>query len=127
VKQVVRDGERVTGVIADSGREECKVSAKITVGTYGRYSAIRKLANFDVEYEYYKNDIVWFTIPLPSGQTNTLRFCLAETIHLVLPKYPNHMQIGLVFQKNKWKEIRERGIESFRETLRNLFYQHPFI
>jgi 2-polyprenyl-6-methoxyphenol hydroxylase-like FAD-dependent oxidoreductase len=121
VKQIVRDGERVTGVIAAGGREEeCRISAKITVGADGRFSAIRKLADFDVEYEFYKNDIVWFTIPLPLGQDNTLRFCLADTIHLVLPKYPNHMQIGLVFRKNKWKEIRERGVESFRESLRSL-------
>lgn len=121
VKQVVKDGERITGVIAAGGRgEEYRISASITVGADGRFSAIRKLENFEAEYDIHKNDIVWFTIPLPPGVDNTLRFCLASTIHLVLPKYPDLMQIGLVFPKDEWKKIRERGVESFKETLRSL-------
>ncbi|RAP77701.1 FAD-dependent monooxygenase [Paenibacillus montanisoli] len=121
VKQVIREGNQIKGVIASDGKNEgVNIKAKITVGSDGRFSSIRKLAGFELQYEYYKNDIVWFTIPLPPGQENTLRFCLADTIHLMLPKYPNHIQVGLVFRKNAWKETRERGLETFKDYLRKL-------
>ncbi|MDQ0198248.1 FAD-dependent monooxygenase [Neobacillus ginsengisoli] len=121
VQHLLKEGERVKGVITKNALgEELEIQAKITIGADGRFSTIRQLGGFELEYDFYENDLIWFTIPHPKDMDNTLRFYMSKPIYLVLPKYPDLMQIGLAFPKEKWKEIRGNGIEKFRGTLKEL-------
>jgi 2-polyprenyl-6-methoxyphenol hydroxylase-like FAD-dependent oxidoreductase len=121
VQHLLKDGERITGVVAQNDQgEEIEIQAKVTVGADGRFSTIRHQAGFELEYDIHHNDLIWFSVPHPKDMDNTLRFYIAEPIYLVLPKYPDLMQIGLAFPKEKWKQIRERGIDSFKKTLQDL-------
>nr|AIA09489.1 monooxygenase [Bacillus sp. MD1] len=121
VQQLLKEEEQIKGVITKNAQgEELEIQAKITVGADGRFSTIRQLGGFDLEYDFYENDLIWFTIPHPKDMDNTLRFYMSKPIYLVLPKYPDLMQIGLAFPKEKWKEIRNNGIGKFRGTLKEL-------
>lgn len=121
VQHLSKDGERIRGVIAKNAQgDEIAISAKVTVGADGRFSTVRHLAGFELEYDFYNNDLVWFTIPHPKDMDNTIRFYFAKSIYLVLPKYPDLMQIGLAFPKEEWQRVRGRGIDAFRETIKQL-------
>ena len=121
VQNLLKEGEQITGVITKNAQgEELEIQAKVTIGADGRFSTIRQLGRFEFEYDFYENDLIWFTIPHPKDMDHTLRFYMSKPIYLVLPKYPDLMQIGLAFPKETWKEMRENGIEKFRRTLSNL-------
>jgi 2-polyprenyl-6-methoxyphenol hydroxylase-like FAD-dependent oxidoreductase len=121
VQRLLKEGERIKGVMTkDAQGEELEIQANITVGADGRFSTIRQLGGFELEYNFYENDLIWFTIPHPKGMDNTLRFYMSKPIYLVLPKYPDLMQIGVAFPKEKWKEIRNNGIEKFKGMLKDL-------
>lgn len=121
VQRVAKNDDRITGVVAKNAQgDEIAISAKITVGADGRFSTVRYLAGFELEYDFYNNDLVWLTIPHPKDMDNTIRFYFANSIYLVLPKYPDLMQIGLAFPKEEWQHVRSRGIDAFRNTLKQL-------
>jgi 2-polyprenyl-6-methoxyphenol hydroxylase-like FAD-dependent oxidoreductase len=121
VQNLLKEGEQITGVITKNAQgEELEIQAKVTIGADGRFSTIRQLGGFEFEYDFYENDLIWFTIPHPKDMDHTLRFYMSKPIYLVLPKYPDLMQIGLAFPKETWKEMREKGIEKFRRTLSDL-------
>ncbi|PWU00996.1 MAG: hypothetical protein C5B52_08030 [Bacteroidetes bacterium] len=121
VQSLLKEREEIKGVITKNAQgENLEIQAKITIGADGRFSTIRQLGGFELEYDFYENDLIWFTIPHPKDMDNTLRFYMSKPIYLVLPKYPDLMQIGLAFPKETWKEIRGSGIEKFRGTLKDL-------
>lgn len=121
VQSLLIEGEQIKGVITKNAQgDELEIQAKVTVGADGRFSTIRQLGGFELETDFYENDLIWFTIPHPKNMGNTLRFFMSKPIYLVLPKYPDLMQIGLAFPKEKWKEIRNGGIEKFSRMLKDL-------
>lgn len=121
VQHLLKEGEQVKGVVSKNAQgEELEIHAKVTIGADGRFSTIRQLGEFEFEYDFYENDLIWFTIPHQKDMDNTLRFHISNPIYLVLPKYPDLMQIGIAFPKEKWKEIRGNGIDNFRRTLKHL-------
>jgi len=118
VQHLIKDGETVKGVIVHRDGEEIEVAARITVGADGRFSGVRRLGEFELEYEHYQNDVVWFTFPKPEGYDNTLRFLLTPCHnYLLLPKYPNAIQGGITMGKGEWNEVQSRGIEALRQEL----------
>ncbi len=45
------DGGQCVGVVAKKGNEEIEIRAKVTAGTDGRFSAVRREGKFEIEYE----------------------------------------------------------------------------
>ncbi|OXM85269.1 FAD-dependent monooxygenase [Paenibacillus rigui] len=119
VKKLLREGAAVTGVEAEgAGGERFEVHAKVTVGADGRFSAVRRLGEFQMEYEHHAGDLVWFTIPRPDGWDDEVRLKVSDGHgFILLPKYPNHLQVGVAVPPGEWKEIRQQGIEPFRQEL----------
>jgi 2-polyprenyl-6-methoxyphenol hydroxylase-like FAD-dependent oxidoreductase len=117
-KSILWEKDQAVGVIATKEKERVEIRARITVGADGRFSMIRKLGDFAESYRDYHFDIIWFTLPKPKEYDNTLRFFLSsERNILALPKYPNHIQCGLIVPKGEYTLLRKKGIESMRKIL----------
>ena len=87
------------------GKEPFEVRADVVVGADGRYSAIARLGGFEPEYEHHDFDIIWFTIEQPPGWSSTFYVSLGEVRGLMLPKYPHHIQAGILLPTGEWKTL----------------------
>jgi 2-polyprenyl-6-methoxyphenol hydroxylase-like FAD-dependent oxidoreductase len=89
------------------------------VGADGRYSAVAKLGGFTAAYEHHDFDVIWFTIEQPPGWSSTLYVSLGDRGRgLMLPKYPHHIQVGLILPTGEWRRWRQAGVAVVAERIR---------
>ena len=132
VKDLLRDGEKIVGVHAQSRQGEEKkvagnlpyegdlyVKARLTVGVDGRNSTIEKLAKFELELDYYVNDLLWFSFEKPeSWDYNIYHFYFQNHFnYLFLPKLGGYIQCGISLTRGEYQKIKEEGIESFKAKI----------
>jgi 2-polyprenyl-6-methoxyphenol hydroxylase-like FAD-dependent oxidoreductase len=124
-------GAKVTHLIEEAGRvvgvrgrrhskEPFEVRSDVVVGADGRYSIVAKLGGFKAEYEHHDFDVIWFTIEQPPGWSSTFYVSLGENVRgLMLPKYPHHIQAGLVLPTGEWRRWRQDGVAAVAERIRH--------
>lgn len=118
VRNVIEEGGKIVGVRATRRAQEIEVRCRVTVGADGRSSVVRKVAEFPMAYENYDFDVVWFTVKRHEDFENTVRaFFTSRRTYLVLPKYPDLVQCGILVAKGEFSKIREEGIEALRAEL----------
>src|SRR5881296_3859498 len=122
-------GAKVTRLIVESGKvvgvhgvrhgkDEFEVRADVVVGADGRYSTVAKLAGFEAEYEHHDFDVIWFTIEQPAGWSSTFYVSLGDVRGLMLPKYPHHIQAGIILPPGDWRRWRQNGVAAVAERVR---------
>ena len=122
-------GAKVTGVLEEKGtvigvrglrhgREPFEILADVVVGADGRYSSLARLGGFEAEYEHHDFDVIWFTIEQPPAWTSTFYVSFGDVRGLMLPKYPHHIQAGLVMPTGEWKQWRDAGVAVVAERVR---------
>lgn len=124
---LIEDGA-VVGVrvhrASSTGGGEVDVRARLVVAADGRFSTLAKLGEFEIEYEHYPFDVLWFNIERPADAVNQVSFYISRDAgYISLPKYPNLFQIGMMMTPGAFKQFRAQGIESIREELRR---GHPW-
>lgn len=103
------------------GKEPFEIRADVVVGADGRYSAIRRLGGFEMDYQHHDFDVIWFVIEQPPDWPNTMYFSLGSDVQgLMLPKYPHHIQAGFFLPTGEWRHWREAGIAAVTERVRRL-------
>jgi 2-polyprenyl-6-methoxyphenol hydroxylase-like FAD-dependent oxidoreductase len=127
-KSLLRENGRTTGVVVDKDGEEIQVKAQVTVGTDGRYSVLRRLGEFELEYEDYHFDIIWFVIPKSPGYDNQVRAFLSPgRNYLIAPKYPESIQCGLIVPTGEYARLRKEGVASIQKLIfEGHSLLHPF-
>ena len=125
---VIEENGKVVGVSVERDGKIIDVKARITVGTDGRASTVRRSGGFDMEYEEHDFDIMWFTIPRPEGYEQTVRGFISTGInYLILPKYPDLLQCGLIVPKGEFGRFKEKGVPSLQKELMKAYaILHPF-
>jgi 2-polyprenyl-6-methoxyphenol hydroxylase-like FAD-dependent oxidoreductase len=132
VKDLLREGEKVVGVYAQSkpGEQinftedyvfegELNIKSKVTIGVDGRNSTIEKLGNFELDLDYYDNDLLWFSFEKPeSWDYNIYHFYFQKNYnYLFLPKLGGYIQCGISLTKGEFQKIKKEGIDSFKEKI----------
>ncbi|MFM1654996.1 FAD-dependent monooxygenase [Brevibacillus sp. B_LB10_24] len=124
VNNLIVDDGIVKGVTVKRGGEDVEIRAKITVGADGRFSTLRRLTDFEIEYEQYNMDLIWFTIDHPEHWERMLRFQISNGPTCIMgSKYGNQLQVGIAFKKEEWEMSKQKGIEDFKRTIVNI---HPY-
>ena len=91
------------------------------VAADGRFSEVRRLGGFETAYESHDFDLLWFVIDPPPDFKKTIYFSLGTIPSvLMLPKYPNLIQVGLLLQKDEWRDWKKLGVAAVAERLRRL-------
>jgi 2-polyprenyl-6-methoxyphenol hydroxylase-like FAD-dependent oxidoreductase len=117
-RDLIHDGGRVSGVVVKRGQEHLRVSARLVVAADGRYSRLRKEAGIELDLDEHDFDVLWFDLPRPSGHDATFRAWLTPRRNfLVLPKYPNLFQCGMITEPSGFAHYRSGGLESMRADL----------
>ncbi|RFU70525.1 hypothetical protein D0469_06215 [Peribacillus saganii] len=132
VKDLLREGGKVVGVAAQTKPGEqinfsedgvfeglLNIQSKVTVGVDGRNSTIEKLGNFELDLDYYDNDLLWFSFEKPeSWDYNIYHFYFQKNYnYLFLPKLGGFIQCGISLTKGEFQKIKQAGIESFKEKI----------
>jgi 2-polyprenyl-6-methoxyphenol hydroxylase-like FAD-dependent oxidoreductase len=119
VTQLIMESGKVAGVHGvRHGKDEFEVRADVVVGADGRYSTVAKLAEFQAEYEHHDFDVIWFTIEQPPGWSSTFYVSFGDIRGLMLPKYPHHIQAGILLPTGEWRRWRQDGVAAVAERVR---------
>jgi 2-polyprenyl-6-methoxyphenol hydroxylase-like FAD-dependent oxidoreductase len=119
VTELVEEEGRVVGVRGlRHGREPFEVRTDVVVGADGRHSVVARLGGFPVAYEHHDFDVIWFTIEQPPGWSSTFYVSLGQVRGLMLPKYPHHIQAGLVLPAGEWRRWRREGVAAVAARVR---------
>ena len=120
VTDLIIEGNHVAGVRASTPAGEIEVRATLTVGCDGRSSTVRERAGLQVESLGAPIDVLWFRISRqPSDPGQVLgRFAPAKI--LVMLNREEYWQCAFVIRKGAFAEIKNRGIEAFRNDVKSI-------
>lgn len=121
VQHLVEENGAIAGVrYLGADGEEHELRAKLTVGTDGRFSTVRRLAGFEPIKTAPPMDVLWFRLPKLSGEPAVTGGAFGGIgggrIFIVLER-PDYWQAGLVFPKGQYQAMRAQGVEAIRKSL----------
>jgi 2-polyprenyl-6-methoxyphenol hydroxylase-like FAD-dependent oxidoreductase len=121
VEQLIEEDGQVRGVryLGHDGIHE--VRAQLVVGADGRFSRVRHLAGFEPIKTSAPMDILWFRLPhipgdLPEAEGRVLGGFGAGRMLAVFDRF-DYWQIGYVFPKGHYQDLRAAGLESLRQSI----------
>ena len=122
VREIVEEDGVVRGVRyrGDDG-ERHEVRAKLTVGTDGRFSRLRKLAGLGGGEAGGSSpmDVFWFNLPREEedqeGAGAIFRFGRGSL--LILMDHSDHWQVGYIIPKGEYARLKEEGLAALRRSV----------
>ena len=97
-----------------------ELTTSLVVGTDGRYSAVRRLADLPVESLGATTDLIWFRLPRRDGDpvdADVDLYCGPGQYVGVLGG-SDHWRVGLSIPKGGYPAAREAGVEPIRDFIR---------
>jgi 2-polyprenyl-6-methoxyphenol hydroxylase-like FAD-dependent oxidoreductase len=110
-RDLLRDGERVTGLRVATPAGEESIAADLVIGTDGRTSLIRKRADLALRPLNESYDVVWFKVPLPAAlaDRNPIQiFASGADAALAYRSWDWRWQLAWMLPKGGWRSVRER-------------------
>ena len=120
VTGLLEESGRVVGVHATTRDGPIDVRADLVVAADGRHSIVRKKASLHVKEFGAPMDVLWFRLSRrPEDPSQTMGRFDVGRIFITINR-GEHWQCGYVIPKGQFEEIRQRGLESFRERVAQL-------
>src|SRR5579862_340657 len=114
---LIEENGDIAGVRAKSPVGEIEVRALLTIGADGRQSTVRKCAGLEVIDLGAPMDVLWMRLSRKqSDPAQTLGHIEAGKM-LVMIDREEYWQCGFIIPKGAADEVRQRGIEKFREEI----------
>src|SRR5215210_5595522 len=126
VKDLVLEGGAVRGVRWQSQGEEVarEVRARLTVGTDGRFSRLRRLSGLEAGSigESPPMDVFWFNLPREEGDPEGAGavFRCGRGSLLVLMDHFEYWQVGYIIHKGHYARLKEAGLPALRRSVADL-------
>jgi 2-polyprenyl-6-methoxyphenol hydroxylase-like FAD-dependent oxidoreductase len=117
---LVRDAERVTGVVVNAESGQVQVRADLVVACDGRHSVMRTSAGLQVVEHGVPIDVLWFRISRSPDDPAQVLGNVNYGKALILINRSDYFQAGLIIAKGTFDEIKARGLEVFRNGLRQI-------
>jgi 2-polyprenyl-6-methoxyphenol hydroxylase-like FAD-dependent oxidoreductase len=116
---LIEEDGRVRGVHYQSTDAVHEVQAALTVGADGRFSKVRQLAGFEPVKTSPPMDILWFQLPHLPGDAHSdrLRGGFKNGRLLAVFDRLDYWQIGYVFPKGRYQEVRAAGMDAFQKSI----------
>jgi 2-polyprenyl-6-methoxyphenol hydroxylase-like FAD-dependent oxidoreductase len=117
VTDLLEEGGRVVGVRVTTPEGPLKVRASLVVGADGRHSTVRSRARLIVADLGAPIDVLWFRLSRkPGDRRNPLGNFDRGKVFIMLDR-GDYWQCGYVIPKGALDDIRQRGLEAFREGI----------
>jgi 2-polyprenyl-6-methoxyphenol hydroxylase-like FAD-dependent oxidoreductase len=117
---LLREGERIAGVVAQSDGKTVEVHADLVVGCDGRHSVLRREAGLELIDHGVPIDVLWFRLSRrpddPANVLGNVNYGKA----LILIDRGDYFQAGLIIPKGSYEQIQAQGFEPFRAGIRRI-------
>jgi 2-polyprenyl-6-methoxyphenol hydroxylase-like FAD-dependent oxidoreductase len=106
-----------------------EIRAPLVIGADGRFSTVRERARLVPIKTSPPMDILWFELPHLPGDVTSCRVLGGFKMGRVLAVFDrfDHWQVGYVFPKGTYQQVRAEGLESLRKSIAAIeprFMQH---
>jgi 2-polyprenyl-6-methoxyphenol hydroxylase-like FAD-dependent oxidoreductase len=121
---LIREGDRVVGVVARTPHRALEVRADLIVGADGRHSMVRSRAGLEVEDLGAPMDVLWMRLSRRASDPGTSLGRIDAGRILVLIDRREYWQCAFVIRKGTFDEIRGGGLAPLRDEIVRLI---PFL
>jgi 2-polyprenyl-6-methoxyphenol hydroxylase-like FAD-dependent oxidoreductase len=119
---LIEENEHYLGVKAIESGKEVRIKSTIIVGADGRFSMVRKLAQFPVTKIHHGYDLLWARISAPANWEPTIRNAIVDDQQLALfTQQGGFIQIGWNIPEGSFSEIRKGSFAPFLQKLIDAF------
>ena len=117
VTGLIEDAGRVVGVRATTSDGLLEVHANLVVAADGRHSVVRAKAGLKVDELGAPMDVLWFRLSRRPGDPDETmgRFDMGRIFIMI--NRGDYWQCGFVIPKGSIKQIQERGLQAFRDSV----------
>ncbi|MGP8119737.1 MAG: FAD-dependent oxidoreductase, partial [Xanthobacteraceae bacterium] len=117
---LLRAGDAVVGVAAESDMGPIEITADLTIGCDGRHSTIRTLADLRVEDIGAPIDVLWFRVGKTDAGGEPALLHAAQGKIVVTIDRRDYWQCAFVIPKGAFAAIKARGLERFRQDVTSM-------
>jgi 2-polyprenyl-6-methoxyphenol hydroxylase-like FAD-dependent oxidoreductase len=117
---LMRDGDRITGVAAQTPDGPVQVRADLVVGCDGRHAVTRQAAHLEVQEFGVPIDVLWFRITRTTNDPEQLLGNINYGRALILIPRRDYFQAGLVIPKGSFEQLQRQGLDSLQNLLRRI-------
>ena len=118
--ELVRNGARITGVVAATPQGPLHISADLTVACDGRHSILREQAGLKIEDIGAPIDVLWFRVGKRKTDSDGIFARLHRGQMMVTIDRDDYWQCAYVIAKGRIDDIKAREIDAFRENVVSL-------
>jgi 2-polyprenyl-6-methoxyphenol hydroxylase-like FAD-dependent oxidoreductase len=120
VSALLEEGVRVVGVRAKMPDGLLEVRADVVVGTDGRHSTVRERGGLKGEDLGAPIDVLWLRLSRQLGDPSQLLGRFDRGKVFVMIDRGDYWQCGYVIPKGGFDELRQRGLDSFRDDIADI-------
>jgi 2-polyprenyl-6-methoxyphenol hydroxylase-like FAD-dependent oxidoreductase len=120
VTDLIRDGEQIVGLTANTGEGALEVRADLVVGADGRHSVVCERAGLSVEEFGAPMDVLWFRLSRRAGDPLDPMGRFDRGRIFIMLNRGDYWQCGFVIAKGSRSHIESQGLVSFRESVAQL-------
>jgi 2-polyprenyl-6-methoxyphenol hydroxylase-like FAD-dependent oxidoreductase len=111
---LIRSGDAVVGVRANTPEGPVEIHADLTIGCDGRHSIVRQCADLEVEEIGAPMDVLWFRTGKRASETESV-FARVETGKMLVTfDRGDYWQCAYVIAKGQYDAVKARGLDAFR-------------
>ena len=114
---LIRSGDAVVGVTADTPEGPVEIRAGLTIGCDGRHSMVRERAGLEVEEIGAPMDVLWFRAGRRANETENLFARVQTGKMLVTFDRGDYWQCAYVIAKDQFDAVKARGLDVFRNDV----------
>jgi 2-polyprenyl-6-methoxyphenol hydroxylase-like FAD-dependent oxidoreductase len=114
---LIRSGDAVVGVTADTPEGPVEIRASLTIACDGRHSIVRERAGLEVEEFGAPMDVLWFRAGRRPNETENLFARVQTGKMLVTFDRGDYWQCAYVIAKDQFDAVKARGLDAFRNDV----------
>src|SRR5580692_8834467 len=114
---LIRSGDAVVGVRANTPEGPVEIHADLTIGCDGRHSVVRRCTNLEVEEIGAPMDVLWFRVGKRASETESVFARVATGKMLVTFDRGDYWQCAYVIAKGQFDAVKARGLDAFRNDV----------
>ena len=117
---LMRDGERVVGVRANTASGPASIGADLVIAADGRQSTLRRAAGLEVEDFAAPMDVLWFKLARHADDQHAVLGRIEAGQALIMLDRGDYWQCALIIRKGMAEAVKARGLEAFRSRVARL-------
>jgi 2-polyprenyl-6-methoxyphenol hydroxylase-like FAD-dependent oxidoreductase len=117
VTELVKEGNRVVGVYAETKQGVEEFRTDLIVGADGRHSTVRAESELELENSSAPMDVLWMRVSRKeSDSEQTLGHIIPRHV-LIMINRKDYWQCAFIIPKGSFEATKQKGLTAFRETL----------